>query len=163
MNRDVVIRRLDMLVALIEKSGMITLKDQLGEPEPDVYEKRLGKLDLFNEHLIKITEDIQFIRDLITSKKNIDTDSERVYMISTMRSANRLWKLHHKIITGDFDTIETLEMEERVMEYLDAGSKINAIKYYRDWMNEHTDKGVSLREAKDTIDAYAARKEVYLI
>ena len=84
-------------------------------------------------------------------------------MISTMRSANRLWKLHHKVIAGDFDTIEALEMEERVMEYLDDGSKINAIKYYREWMNEYTDKGISLREAKDTIDAYAARREVSLI
>ena len=49
------------------------------------------------------------------------------------------------------------------MEYLDDGSKINAIKYYREWMNEYTDKGISLREAKDTIDAYAARREVSLI
>ena len=49
------------------------------------------------------------------------------------------------------------------MEYLDVGSKIKAIKYYREWMNEYTDKGVSLREAKDTIDAYSARRGVSLI
>ena len=149
MNRDVVIGRLEMLVALIDKAGTGL------DPSSGV--------DLFNEHLIRTTEKINYIRELIKGEEDLDTDADRVFMISTMRSANRLWKVHHKVIAGDFDTIEALEMEERVMEYLDDGSKINAIKYYREWMNEYTDKGISLREAKDTIDAYAARREVSLI
>ena len=159
-----VIERLEMLVALIEKSDIVALKDKLGEPGDYTEDaKRLGKIDLFNTHLISTVETIEYIRDLITKTKTTNKDSERVFMISTMITANRLWKLHHKIITGDFDSIAILEMEERVMEYLDVGSKIKAIKYYREWMNEYTDKGVSLREAKDTIDAYSARRGVSLI
>jgi len=164
MNREMVIERLVMLESVIEKAGMVTLKDKLGEPgEYEVDAERLGKVDLFNSHLIKVSEDINFIRDLITNKKSIDIDTERVFMIATMRGANRLWKLHHKVITGDFDSIELLELEETINEYLDDGSKINAIKFYREWMNDNTGRACSLREAKDKIDAYAGGRNVSLI
>ena len=78
-------------------------------------------------------------------------------MISTMKDANRLWKLHHKVITGEFDSIAVIELEEIVSEFVDKGQKINAIKFYREWMLENTNTRVTLREAKEKIDAYAAR------
>jgi hypothetical protein len=164
MNREMVIERLEMLVALIEKSDIVALKNKLGEPG-DYKEdaERLGKIDLFNEHLIKMEENIEFIRDLITKNKTTSEDSERMFMISTMRYANRLWKLHHKVITGEFDSIAVLELEEIISEFVDKGQKINAIKYYREWMKDNTGNSVTLRDAKDKIDAYAARAEASLL
>jgi hypothetical protein len=164
MNREMVVERLEMLESLIAKAGIVLLKNNLGEP--DDYEKdaeRLGKEDLFNEHLIRTSEKIKYIRELIKGEEDLDTDAERVFMISTMRGANRLWKLHHKVIAGEVDSIEILELEDNINDYLDKGSKINAIKYYREWMNNNTDKGCSLREAKDKIDAYAVGRNVSLI
>ena len=66
MNREMVVERLEMLESLIAKAGIVLLKNNLGEP--DDYEKdaeRLGKEDLFNEHLIRTSEKIKYIRELI--------------------------------------------------------------------------------------------------
>ena len=48
-------------------------------------------------------------------------------------------------------------LEEIVSEFVDKGQKINAIIFYREWMLENTNTRVTLREAKEKIDAYAAR------
>ena len=158
MNREMVIERLNMLVSLIEKSDIVARKNDLGEPgEYEDDAKRLGKINLFNEHLITTLEHIDFIRDLSKKTNTTSKDSERLFMISTMKDANRLWKLHHKVITGEFDSIAVIELEEIVSEFVDKGQKINAIKFYREWMLENTNTRVTLREAKEKIDAYAAR------
>lgn len=163
MNREMVIGRLEMLVSLIEETEIlhnpsVTLKDTPVSEEGSIYMH-----DLFDEHLIKAAEDIQFLRDLIKKNKTIDDDVERMFMISTMRGANRLWKLHKKLLSGEFNSVEAIELETQVTTFLDDCSVISAIKYYREWMNEHG-TGVTLREAKDKIDLYnIARKTVSLI
>ena len=120
MNREMVIERLNMLVSLIEKSDIVARKNELGEPgEYEDDAKRLGKINLFNEHLITTLEHIDFIRDLSKKTNTTSKDSERLFMISTMRGANRLWKLHHKVIAGEVDSIEILELEDNINDYLE--------------------------------------------
>jgi ribosomal protein L7/L12 len=55
-----------------------------------------------------------------------------------------------------------LEVEEQIHEYLDQGSKINAIKYYRESMKTHFNQQVTLRESKDMIDSLYSGKKATL-
>tara|TARA_B110001454_G_scaffold66562_1_gene64805 strand:- start:737 stop:1183 length:447 start_codon:yes stop_codon:yes gene_type:complete len=148
MNREMVIDRLEMLVSKIEET----------------VETWPIKECLFNEHLIKTSEDIKYLRKNINGENpHYDKDLEQEFILDIMNGANRLWKHYKKILGGEFSTIEVIELETQVTTFLDEGSVIQAIKYYREWMIEHG-TGVTLREAKNKIDSYnAARKGVSLI
>ncbi len=150
LNKEKIILRLEKLQTLIEKS------------HPEEKEEE-SKTVLFQRHLIETTENIQFIRDVITSKSKFDIDSENQQMIRIMKQSNRYWQLHNKVLDGDFDSVDLLEMEDTIIDYLNQGSKINAIKYYREFMLTHMNERVTLREAKDKIDAYSASMNVSLI
>ena len=63
-------------------------------------------------------------------------------------------EIRNLIKEGEVEDLHLLEMEETIMEYLESGSKINAIKYYREVMQTHFKEKVTLREAKDAIDEY---------
>jgi hypothetical protein len=147
LDKEKIILRLDMLQTLIEKTY------------PEVPDKKV----LFQRHLIETTENIQFIRDVITSKSKFDIDTENQQMIRIMKTSNRYWQLHNKVLDGDFDSVDLLEMEDTIIDYLNQGSKINAIKYYREFMLTHMNERVTLREAKDKIDAYDKSMKVSLI
>lgn len=166
ISKKLVVERLEMLESVIEKAGQVLLTTEISLG-PEEYKKdaeKFGKMDLFNQHLIRISEKIQYIGDLITGKEKLAKDVERVFIITTMKDANRLWKLHHKVITGEIREIELIEFEDTMTEYLDTGSKINAIKYYREWIKNYTGNECSLREAKDKVDAFASsRKEGILL
>jgi|TARA_B100001964_G_scaffold244144_1_gene324467 hypothetical protein len=162
MNRELIKERLETLESVIEKAGTVILEHELKERDPDEYKRdaeRFGKTDLFSVHLINIVEKIHYLEELI-SGKSIDKNTERVWMLTTMKEANRLWKLHHKIITGEVKDLDLIEFEDTIGEYLDAGSKISAIKHYRVWMGNYTGKEPTLRESKDKIDAYALGRKV---
>ena len=68
-----------------------------------------------------------------------------------------VWKQYfrNKIKNGelDGDNVDLMEVHETIEEQLAQGAKITAIKYYREVMDTHFDTKVSLREAKDFVDA----------
>ncbi len=144
MNKDYIIERLEWLVELIEETA---------EPTND---------RLFPHHQTETLDNIQFIRDTITGKV-VSDDEERKHIITIMKSSNRMWSIRKRIKNGDLENIKLLELEDGVREFLDGGSKINAIKFYREWMNENMDLRVSLRESKDKIDSYDKTRNNQLI
>ena len=64
-----------------------------------------------------------------------------------MERSNQIWKERKWIESGKVDNLEEAKYRALVIDYLKRGEKINAIKIYR------TNKGSSLREAKDYVDA----------
>ena len=137
MDKALIIEKLEMLVSLIE------------ETEPDVPNEK----NLFSHHAITAMEMLKKVRDFHTGRNIQDPDSEREELISMMKCANRIWKTRNKIKDGEWDSLEMLEVHETVEEQLAQGAKIAAIKYYREVMNTHFNEEVSLREAKDFVDA----------
>ena len=117
-----------MLISLIEKT------------EPDEPNEK----NLFGNHAITAME----MLDKINNRK-----LERDELISMMKCANRIWKTRNKIKNGEWDSLEMLEVHETIEEHLAQNAKIAAIKYYRETMKTHFDEKVSLREAKDFVDA----------
>tara|TARA_B100000959_G_C14633239_1_gene481134 strand:- start:55 stop:507 length:453 start_codon:yes stop_codon:yes gene_type:complete len=121
----------------------------------DTDTSKTTKRSLFSDHLIVTQDMINEVRDIHTNKNNIGPVSESRLMVNIMRQANKIWRLRNKIKDGDIEWIEHTEMLEEIEEFITVGSKINAIKYYREWMNKQTAKGVSLREAKEFVDQIA--------
>ena len=80
----------------------------------------------------------------------MDLASERVEM---MKQANNIWAVRKKIESGEVQEDENglLEMETR--NFINNNEKINAIKHYRKSMREVYGKEVSLKEAKEYVDA----------
>ena len=99
-----------------------------GKTEPDTP----GETYLFNEHLIRSQE------------------------INIMKQSNKIWRLRNKIKNGDWDDLSYLEMNDMIEDYIAQNQKINAIKYYRQEMDEKFGEQVSLREAKEYIDEVAS-------
>ncbi len=137
MDKALILDRLEMLVSLCE------------ETEPDVPTER----HLFTEHSISVNTMIMEVRELTTGMKSVDPDSERDLIIKVMRESNKIWRLRNKVKNGDFDDLANLEMNETIEDFVAQGVKINAIKYYRQEMHDQFKEQVSLREAKDYVDA----------
>ena len=140
MDKSVILDRLEMLVGLCEKT------------EPDVPSEK----HLFTEHSISVHNMIREVRELTTGMKSIDPDSERDLIINVMRESNKIWRLRNKVKNGDFDDLANLEMNETIEDFVAQGAKINAIKYYRQEMQDQFKEQVSLREAKDYVDTIHA-------
>ena len=140
MDKSLILDRLELLVSLCEKT------------EPDVPSER----HLFTEHSISVNTMIREVRDLTTGIKTIDPDSERDLIINVMRESNKIWRLRNKVKNGDFDDLANLEMNETIEDFVAQGAKINAIKYYRQEMQDQFKEQVSLREAKDYVDTIHA-------
>ena len=139
MDKALIIEKLEMLVSLIE------------ETEPDAPNEK----NLFSHHAITAMEMRQKVRDWHTGRNIQDPDSEREELISMMKCANRIWKTRNKIKSGEWDSLEMLEVHDTIEDYLAQGQKINAIKYYRQEMSDKLGEQVSLREAKEYIDKIA--------
>ena len=140
MDKSLILDRLEMLVGLCEKT------------EPDVPTER----HLFTEHSISVHSMISEIRDLHTGRQNIDDDSERDLIINVMRESNKIWRLRNKVKNGEFDDLAMYELNEAIEDFLAQGQKINAIKHYRQEMQDQFKEQVSLREAKDYVDTIHA-------
>ena len=136
MDRSIILDRLELLVSLCEKT------------EPDVPTERY----LFTEHSISVQGMIKSVRDLHTGRQNIDDDSERDLMINIMRESNKIWRTRNKVKNGEWDDLSHIEMNDTIEDYIAQGQKINAIKHYRQEMNDQFGEQVSLREAKEHID-----------
>ena len=137
MDKALILDRLEMLVSLCE------------ETEPDVPTER----HLFTEHSISVNTMIMEVRELTTGMKSVDPDSERDLIIKVMRESNKIWRLRNKVKNGDFDDLANLEMNETIEDFVAQGVKINAIKYYRQEMQDQFKETVTLREAKDYVDS----------
>ena len=137
MDKSLILDRLEMLVSLCEKT------------EPDVPSER----HLFTEHSISVNTMIMEVRELTTGMKSVDPDSERDLIIKVMRESNKIWRLRNKVKNGDFDDLANLEMNETIEDFVAQGAKINAIKYYRQEMQDQFKETVTLREAKDYVDS----------
>ena len=140
MDKALILDRLEMLVSLCEKT------------EPDVPSERY----LFTEHSISVNSMVREVRELTTGMKTIDPDSERDLIINVMRESNKIWRLRNKVKNGEFDGLAMQELDEAIEEFLVKGHKINAIKHYRQEMQDQFKEQVSLREAKDYVDAIHA-------
>jgi len=137
MDKALILDRLELLVSLCEKT------------EPDVPTER----HLFTEHSISVNTMIMEVRELTTGMKSVDPDSERDLIIKVMRESNKIWRLRNKVKNGDFDDLANLEMNETIEDFVAQGAKINAIKYYRQEMQDQFKETVTLREAKDYVDS----------
>ena len=136
MDKAKVIERLELLTDLIDRT------------EPDIPSDKA----LFSHHIIQNQENIKHIRDIIKGNMLVDEDSQRENIIRIMKDSNRFWKIRNMILSGKWDNLELLEIQEQLEEYIDGGQKINAIKYYRHEMKEQFGKEIGLREAKDHVD-----------
>ena len=132
-----IIERLESLETLIEKT------------EPDIP----NETDLFSMHSIQTQENIEWMRSIVTGNSNHDQDSTRIKIIQIMKDSNRIWGIRNKIHNGEWDDLEMLEVEDTIKDLLSQHQKINAIKYYRNYMSEQLNVDMGLRQAKDTIDA----------
>ena len=136
MDKKFILEKLEMLVNLCEKTEVDTP----------------GSTYLFNEHLIRSQEMIKEIRDLHYCRTNLNPDSERDLLINIMKQSNKIWRIRNRIKNGGWDDSSYIEMSEQIEDYIAQNQKINAIKYYRQEMNENYDIEVGLRDAKQYID-----------
>ena len=132
-----ILERLESLEALIEKT------------EPDIPDDK----NLFSMHSIETQENIDWVRSIVTGNSNHDQDSARMKIIQIMKDSNRIWSIRNKIHNGEWDDLQMLEVEDTIKDLLSQNQKINAIKYYRNFMHEELKVDMGLRQAKDTIDA----------
>ena len=137
MDKSNILLRLEMLADLCDTT------------EPDVPSDKL----LFSNHLIEVQNMITLVTDMANGRVNFEPGTEREQLIEVMRSSNKIWKFRNKIKNGEVDTIDHAEMIDEIEDYLAQGQKINAIKYYREEMQNRFDERVSLRESKDFVDS----------
>ena len=132
-----IIERLESLEALIDKT------------EPDIPDDKT----LFSMHSIETQENIDWMRSVTTGQSNHNQDSARIKIIQIMKDSNRIWSIRNKIQNGEWDDLQMLEVEDTIKDFLTRNEKINAIKYYRQYMHDEFKVEMGLRQAKDTIDA----------
>ena len=137
MDNSQIIERLKSLEALITKT------------EPDNPDDK----SLFSDHTITTQENLLWMMNLTANKTNHGPDSSRERIIQIMKDSNRIWSIRNKIHNGEWDDLEMLEVEDTIKDLLSRHQKINAIKYYRNYMSEQLNVDMGLRQAKDTIDA----------
>ena len=137
MDNSQIIERLKSLEALITKT------------EPDNPDDK----SLFSDHTITTQENLLWMMNLTANKTNHGPDSSRERIIQIMKDSNRIWSIRNKILNGDWDDLEMLEVEDTIKDLLSQNQKINAIKYYRQYMLDELKVDMGLRQAKDTIDA----------
>jgi len=137
MDNAKILERLESLETLIDKT------------EPDIP----NETDLFSMHSIQTQENIEWMRSIVTGNSLHDQDSTRIKIIQIMKDSNRIWGIRNKIHNGEWDDLEMLEVEDTIKDLLSQHQKINAIKYYRNYMSEQLNVDMGLRQAKDTIDA----------
>ena len=141
---------------ILERLG--SLESLIDKTEPDIPNEK----DLFSMHSIETQENIDWVRSIVTGNSNHDQDSTRIKLIQIMKDSNRIWSIRNKIHNGDWDDLEMLEVEDTIKDFLSQNQKINAIKYYRQYMHDELKVNMGLRQAKDTIDAIGEGRTVDL-
>ena len=113
------------------------------ETEPDIPSER----HLFTGQLIAAKEMYDRIETGVSVSEN--------EMPQLMKQANKIWRIRNKVKNGEWDDLSYIEMTEQIEDYIAQSQKINAIKYYRQEMNDKFGEQVTLREAKEHIDKIA--------
>ena len=141
MDRDGILERLDMLVKLCK------------DTEPDIDNLNNNKTNhIFSTHIIEALE-------LHKETKSEYEYNDHFDMADIMKKANRIWKLRKKWEGfqkdgKDYNVFnEEQAMMEEVEDFLAQGQKINAIKVYRNKMNELYGTKFGLKECKDYVDS----------
>jgi ribosomal protein L7/L12 len=137
MDKSNILLRLEMLVDLCETT------------EPEVPSDK----HLFSTHLIEVQNMITLVTDMDNGGVNFEPGTEREQLTEVMRSSNKIWKFRNKIKNGEVDMTDHTEIIDEIEDYLAHGSKINAIKYYREEMKVRFGERVSLRDSKDFVDS----------
>ena len=123
VTKELVQNKLKKLSELVEKT----------EPEEEYVELfTSGQMDLYSMMVMVDEEWDKLSREEIRE---------------VMERSNQIWKERKWIESGKVDNLEGAKYRALVIDYLKRGEKINAIKIYR------TNKGSSLKEAKDYVDA----------
>jgi len=130
MDKKLLLYKLDRLLHLLETT----------EPK----EEKLPDNELF-------TSDLILVRDWYDTIETFDKWSEELDIVSVMNQANSIWKFRHKIKKLGWDNYNTTD--EEIKAHILKGEKIAAIKLYRKHQCEVCGKQVSLKEAKDYVDA----------
>ena len=73
--------------------------------------------------------------------------------VNIMTKANNIWKIRKKIYNGEWDDVTASTLHGEIEDMIESGAIIQAIKHYRSEMKTHLDTDISLREAKDYVDA----------
>ena len=136
MNKKLITDRLNLLIELCEKT------------EPEIPKDATELVDLFSGHLISAKE----IYDRVDTGVS-DTETEIPEM---MKQANKIWRFRNQVKVNGWD--EYTDMHTTINDFLSQGQKINAIKYYRQYMKDNFNQDIRLREAKEYIDNYAVVK-----
>ena len=146
MDNAQILERLESLEALIDKT------------EPDIPDDKT----LFSDHTITTQENIEWMRNIVAGNTMHDPDTTRTNIIQIMKDSNRIWGIRNKIHNGEWDDLQMLEVEDTIKDFLSRNEKINAIKYYRQYMHDELKVNMGLRQAKDTIDAIGEGRNVDL-
>ena len=101
---------------------------------------------LFTPHNIEAHSLIDNVQDNYGSMTNKD-------IVDIMKQANIIWRIRKKIYNGEWDYVSASSLHDELEDMIEAGAIIQAIKHYRSEMKTHLDTDVSLREAKDYVDA----------
>ena len=140
MNRDMILERIDSLVTLCEKT------------EPDYTKSNI----LFTGHYVSAQEMHARIARIILEDHDEISIRSREEVVTIMKEANLIYKMRQKMKKwmeeGKDLNAEALQMEAEIEDYLVAGQKINAIKRYREGMQDIFSEQVSLRDSKNHID-----------
>ena len=126
-----ILDRFEMLVKLCE------------ETEPDIPSVK----HLFSGQLIAAKEMYDRIETGVSVSEN--------EIPQLMKQANKIWRIRNKVKNGEWDHLKYVEMTEQIEDYVAQRQKINAIKHYRQEMNDQFGEQVSLRKAKEHIDKIA--------
>ena len=73
--------------------------------------------------------------------------------VKIMKTANTVWKIRRKIYNGEWDDVSASTLHGDLEDLIKDGYIINAIKHYRNEMKTNLNTDISLKEAKDYIDA----------
>ena len=137
MNKKLIIDKLELLIQLCEETEPV--RKELAD---------FDHTDLFTGHLISAKE----IYDRVDTGVS-DSEKEIPEM---MKQANRIWRFRNNVKANGWD--EYVDMHSAINDFLSQGQKINAIKYYRKYMEDNFGQDIGLREAKEYIDNFAIVK-----
>ena len=137
MDKKLLLHKLDSLLNLLVKT----------EPR----DEKLPDNELF-------TSDLIMVRDWYDTIVGHPKWEEEIDIVSVMNQSNNIWKFRHKIKQLGWDEYNSVDEEIKV--HVLKGEKIAAIKLYRKHQCEVCGKQVSLKEAKEYVDALAKTLKV---
>ena len=114
--------------------------------------------------LVKSTEPDQFVDDYLFTPHVIEAHDMCTNVLENyeildhfekakiMKQANAIWKTRRLIWKGEFDFDWQANMHAEIVDLIKAKAIIQAIKHYRQEMETHTGKKISLKDCKNHVD-----------